>query len=110
MRKQPAEARVFEAFPLRIPANERLEDIDLPHAKRLSKVAVLPRRRLPYVGHCHRAGTELVVVVDEVEVLAVERVHARLRRLVRVFDALARLIECVPLLDLWVARQEIAHR
>eukprot|EP00966_Prymnesium_polylepis_P184877 4284748-Prymnesium_polylepis.1 len=107
MREQAAEARMVKGLPRRVPAEERLVDVDLPQAQRLGEVTVLPRRRLPHIGHRHRARAELVVVVHEMEVLAVEGVHARLRRLVRVLDALARLVGCVPLLDLWRARQQV---
>eukprot|EP00966_Prymnesium_polylepis_P206195 4777742-Prymnesium_polylepis.1 len=73
-------------------------------------MAVLPRGRLPDVRHRDRALVELIVVVDEMEVLAVESVHARLRRLVRVKDLAPRLVDRVPLLLLRLAGQQIARR
>ena len=110
--EQPAELRVLELITLtivrRVKVDQRIEHVHLPQAERLSKVAFHPRDGLPDVGHCHGAGAQLVVVVDEMEELAVEGVHLRLRRRMRVRDALARLVNRVPLLDLRVARQQVA--
>mmetsp|Transcript_39140 Transcript_39140/g.97630 ORF Transcript_39140/g.97630 Transcript_39140/m.97630 type:complete len:551 (-) Transcript_39140:188-1840(-) len=110
VRQQAAELWVLELLVVRLPAHQRLEHVHLPEAQRLGEVTVRPVGRLPHVGHGHRAGAKLVVVVDQVEVLAVEGVHARLRRLVIVPNALAGLVGCVPLLLLRLALEQVARR
>eukprot|EP00966_Prymnesium_polylepis_P067915 1578533-Prymnesium_polylepis.1 len=55
VREQPAERRVREILVVRIPSCERLEDVHLPEAQRLGKVAVRPVDSLPDISHSHRA-------------------------------------------------------
>ena len=72
-------------------------------------MAVFPARHLPHVREGDGALTQLIMVVHEVEVLVVEVVDARLRGLVLVHELLTIHPPSVPLLDLCVARQQVAR-
>eukprot|EP00966_Prymnesium_polylepis_P098793 2287835-Prymnesium_polylepis.2 len=54
---------------------ERLKDVDLPEAKALSKVALIPRGSVPDVSHTHNPLAKLVQNIDHVHPLTVQGVH-----------------------------------
>eukprot|EP00966_Prymnesium_polylepis_P324290 7380355-Prymnesium_polylepis.1 len=100
---------MLEILVIDLPTHERLEHIDLPEAQRLSKVAMWPGDSLPDVSHGNSTGAQLVVVVHQMKVLAIECVNTCLHRLECMPDALPGHVGGVPLFLLRLTFKQVAR-